>query len=53
MFDDTDLQTEFYLREHFVPWRDQIVGVKEFLEEIAKKELLEVKKDNEQNLDKH
>jgi hypothetical protein len=36
MFDETDLQVEFYLGDGFVSWKDEIVGARQFLEDIAK-----------------
>jgi len=40
LFDTSDDQFEFYLGDEFVPWQDEIEGVKEFLAEIEAKELL-------------
>jgi hypothetical protein len=39
MFDETDLQVEFYLGQEYVSWRDEIEGARLFLEEIAEKKV--------------
>lgn len=41
MFDETDLQVEFYLGDGFVSWKDEIVGARQFLEDIAKQKIMD------------
>ena len=37
MFDETDKQIEFFLMEDFVSWKDEIVGARQFIDEIKVK----------------
>jgi len=39
LFNHSDEQFEFYLDEEFVPWQDEIEGVRDFLAEIEAKAL--------------
>lgn len=39
MFDETDKQIEFYLMDEFVPWKDEIEGARQFLEDIKIKKI--------------
>jgi hypothetical protein len=41
MFDETDVQVEFYLGDEFIGWRDEIDGARKFLEDIAVKKVEE------------
>lgn len=39
MFDASDAQFEFYLQDEYKNWKDEIEGVREFLQQIEKKKL--------------
>ena len=39
LFDEADEQVEFYMEDEFVSWRDQIEGVREFIQNIQTKKI--------------
>ena len=39
MFDETDKQIEFFLEDEFKPWKDEIEGARQFLEDIRVKQI--------------
>ena len=39
MFDETDKQMEFFLEDEFKPWKDEIEGARQFLEDIRVKQI--------------